>query len=124
MKKLIILLTLITALVLTSCKNEDQPKSTATKAPEQTQAVTATPSPTAEPTEAPTPTPSKEPLGDKLGIPQEDAEVIFMDDYEEGVPADESMFRYSNGHEIVDGKLYLSRYHENPVELADAYSVD
>lgn len=127
MKKLLILLSLTLALVLTSCKEGEQdPKSTATKAPANTTGTSATAVPTLEPTAAPTtaPTPAKEPLGDKLGLPQDDAEVIFFDDYEEGMASTESVFRYSNGHEVVDGKLYLSIYGGVPVERADTYAVD
>lgn len=123
MKKILALTLLIITMVFHGCSNNEEPSATST--PQATEVVGETDSPTPEPTEAPTPEPTKEPLKEEqLGIPQEDAEVIYLDDYADGYISNDAIFRYKDGHEIVDDQLYLSIYNGNPVERAETYAAN
>lgn len=82
----------------------------------------ATTKPSLESTAEPTP---KEVLDkDDVGKPQEDAEVLYYDDFVDGYISSEVLFRYNKGHEVVNDQLYLSRYGGENVELVDTYSPD
>ena len=126
-KYLLITLLLIFTLAFVACKSEN-PDNTVQPTASPKQQITNAPTNEVKPTatQVTTPSPTKLPsLGnDDIGIPQDDAEVIYFDDYEDGFISPEAMFRYNNGHQIVDNQLYLSYFGGANVEMADAYSPD
>ncbi len=125
MKKYL-LFTLIFIIIFAGCQSKESVQPTASP----TQYITVTNAPTAEvkptATEVPTPEPTNLPplQEDQLGVPQDDAEVVYYDNFEDGYISPEALFRYNNGHQVVENQLYLSYYRDANVELADSYAAD
>jgi hypothetical protein len=125
MKRFLILSIVLISLVFFGCQKDIEKDPSPTPSPTETEKVDKTDAPTPEPTEEKTPEPTKEPLpGEQLGIPQDDAEIIYLDDFVDNYINPEALFRYNNGHEVVEEQLYLSTYKGVPVELVDTYSPD
>ncbi|HHT91997.1 MAG TPA: hypothetical protein GXZ66_00610, partial [Clostridiaceae bacterium] len=125
MKRFLILSIVLISLVFFGCQKDIEKDPSPTPSPTETEKVDKTVAPTPEPTEEKTPEPTKEPLsGEQLGIPQDDAEIIYLDDFVDNYINPEALFRYNNGHEVVEEQLYLSTYKGVPVELVDTYSPD
>jgi hypothetical protein len=98
-------LLVVAALVFTACDKEDTgPKET----PEPTEVATKAPTP--EPTPTPTPKPTVEPIPeDKKGFPQEDAEELFKDTFDE---EDFGNYLTLQGSymAVEDGKLIITEH--------------
>ena len=111
MKRFLILSIVLISLVFFGCQKDIEKDPSPTPSPTETEKVDKTDAPTPEPTEEKTPEPTKEPLpGEQLGIPQDDAEIIYLDDFVDNYINPEALFRYNNGHEVVEEQLYLSTY--------------
>ena len=95
-------LLLVMALVFTACDVKDKsPKET----PEPTD--TATKAPTPEPTPTPTPKPTVEPISEeKKGVPQEDAEVLFKDTFDED-NLEQYLLKQGEFMIVEDGRLLI-----------------
>ena len=125
-KSLKIIITIVLSLVLlfalSACKNEggdSDPTPTPTKEVERT--ATPTPPPTA------TPAPTPKPLPDEQkGIPQEDAEEIFRDEFENDMISAEAQTRGGalDFYAVVDGQLKLSHDGSNYIDNWDSYAPD
>lgn len=123
-KRLIILtlmLALVLALILASCDGEGSPKQTA----EPTPTAERTPTPTPPPT--PTPAPTVAPLDEsERGIPQEDADILFKDEFKDNDADGEAIFR--NGalpvHHFENEEMILSHDGSAFVDNWESYSPD
>jgi hypothetical protein len=107
--KRILLLILIgmVSLVFISCNKQNTPGTT--KEPQNTPSETKEVTTTKEPEETPEPTESLPKLDEsQLGKPQEDAIVVFEDNFEDGQYSPEAIVRYQKYYGIIDDRLYLS----------------
>lgn len=124
--RLILLTIAIIAIILAGCSgegNDIKPSGTSDLNATGTPKATVTPRPTVGETASPEPT--REPLAtDKLGKPQNDSTIIFEDNFADNLPHESVLFRFNDGHEIVNEQLYLSIKNGVPVQLADTYSPD
>lgn len=121
--KLILIILAVAVVILAGCSTDKTPAGTNEPIVTGTPKATVTPVPTLA--ETATPEPTKEPLSaDKLGKPQSDSEAVFEDTFEDDMPHGEVLFRFHDGHEIVNEQLYLSTKNGVPVQLADTYSPD
>lgn len=120
---LALILVIVFALVLTSCKKEgevkESPKATSTATPEVEKTATPTPPPT--PTTAPTPKPLAE---DQKGKVQADAEVLFKDEFEGDEISENAAMGKGDAYSIEDGKMRLSHDGSDFIDNWDTYSPD
>lgn len=102
MKKIVILICVLSIILLASCNKVDN-KESPTATPENT----ITTRPTVEVTPGPTgePTPSKEPLPEnELGLPSEKAEIVYENNFDD---EDVLLYFQKNLYSIDNGILYL-----------------
>src|SRR5690554_4539217 len=108
-KKFLILIVALVLAFAVGCANntdkDDPTEAPATATPEPTEA-----GPTAEPTATPEPKPTLPPMDDdEKGKPQEDAEVLIREDFEDGdIDPDEFTLRAEEYIEISDGYMNIT----------------
>ncbi len=128
MKKTLVVILLIVSitLVFTACKDtgnkpNDKVNATATPAATETPVATATPEPTATPVPGPTLKPLSE---EEKGKPQKDAEIIAIEDFDDGT-IDYDNFQTKSDENIVikDGEMHIETVWAAIAPLYEDYGI-
>lgn len=118
----IFVLLFVLILSLTACQTGGEKNGKPTPTP--TEEAERTPTPTPKPTA--TPAPSPRPLSEEQkGIPQEESEEIFKDEFKDNQISAEAVTRGTTEvHSIIDEKLYLSHDGVDFVDNWETYAPD